>query len=678
MVSVRVPSCRPTQRRIRHRAAQACLLTSLLSLGVPLARSQPDLTEASLEQLMNVQVTSVSKKEQKLARTAAAVFVITQQDIQRSGATNIPDLLRMVPGVQVARIDANAWAISIRGFNTRYSNKVLVLIDGRSVYSPSFSGVFWEQQGLPLEDIERIEVIRGPGATVWGANAVNGVINIITKSAKATQGGLLTAGAGNQDNASATLRYGSAVGKAGSYRVFGQYSRIADSPLPGGAKAADGWRRLNGGFRSDWDLTPQDSLTVEGSVFSNSEGQSRIPGFVNLPPSPQPVNDTITVRGADLLGRWNHILSGGSDMSLQMYVDEYRRVDLGAPETHRAFDLDFQHHVALGARHDIVWGLGYRATNSGLKSPDLSFVPSSRTDGLYSAFIQDEIRIADTLWLTVGTKVEHNPYSGFEYEPGVSLAWTPTKKRTIWLSAAKAIRQTSLLNADIDTTLSTIPLPNGPVQKLRLYGNPEFKSEQVRDYEMGYRAQLNKRISLDAALFVSFYRHLQTFDPASFPPFFNAPMQLVIPATYRNNAHATNYGAEMSTTWQVNSRWRLSPGYSYIQMRVERYPGSQDLFPAEPGGDAPKHMLQVRSEFNLAKNVDFDNSLYYSARLRSTGAPSRARFDSRIAWRAGESLEFSVVGQNLLRPRTLEFGDAFAVLGTEAERSFFGKISWRF
>ncbi len=678
MISVRVPTCRPPQRRVRQRAAQACLLASLVSLGVPLARSQPDLTEASLEQLMNVQVTSVSKKEQKLARTAAAVFVISQEDIRRSGATNIPDLLRMVPGVQVARIDANAWAIGIRGFSTRYSNKVLVLIDGRSVYSPSFSGVFWDQQGLPLEDIERIEVIRGPGATVWGANAVNGVINIITKSAKATHGGLLTAGTGNEDNANGTLRYGGAAGGTGSYRVFGQYSRIADSPLPGGAKAADGWRRLNGGFRSDWDLTPQDSLTVEGSAFSNSEGQSRLPGFVNLSPSPQIFDDTITVRGGDLLGRWNHTLSGGSDISLQMYADEYRRVDFGAPETHRAFDLDFQHHVALGSRHDIVWGFGYRATNSGLKSPDLSFVPSSRTDGLYSTFIQDEIRIANTLWLTVGSKFEHNPYSGFEYEPGLSLAWTPSKKHTIWLSAAKAIRQTSLLNADIDATLSTIPLPNGLIQKLTLYGNPQFKSEQVRDYEAGYRAQLSKRVSLDAALFGSFYRHLETFDPAPIPPFFNPSMQLVVPVTYGNKAHATNYGAEMSTTWQVNSRWRLSPGYSFIQVRVERNPGSPDLFPAEPGGDAPKHMLQARSEFNLTKNIDFDNSLYYSARLPSTGAPSRARFDSRIAWRAGERLEFSVVGQNLLRPRTLEFGDAFAVVGTDAERSVFGKITWRF
>ncbi|HYL78833.1 MAG TPA: TonB-dependent receptor, partial [Bryobacteraceae bacterium] len=395
-------------------------------------------------------------------------------------------------------------------------------------------------------------------------------------------------------------------------------------------------------------------------------------------PSPQISGDTISVRGGDLLARWNHTLSGGSDMSLQMYVDQYRRVDFGAPETHRAFDLDFQHHVALGSRHDIVWGFGYRSTNSGLKSADLSFVPSSRTDGLYSTFIQDEIRITNTLWLTVGSKFEHNPYSGFEYEPGASLAWTPSKKHTIWLSAAKAIRQTSLLNASIDATLSTIPLPNGLIQKLTLFGNPQFKSEQVRDYEAGYRAQLTKRVSLDVALFGSFYRHLETFDPGPVPPFFNPSMQLVVPATYGNKAHATNFGGEMSTTWQVNSRWRLSPGYSFIQMRVERNPGSQDLFPAEPGGDAPKHMLQVRSEFNLAKNIDFDNALYYSARLPSTGAPSRARFDSRIAWRAGESLEFSVVGQNLLRPRTLEFGDAFAVVGTETERSVFGKITWRF
>jgi len=331
------------------------LLTSVIVFGFggSPALAQPDLSNASLEQLMNVTVTSVNKKEQKLARTAAAVFVISQEDIRRSGATNIPDLLRMVPGVQVSRIDANAWAISIRGFNTRYSNKVLVLIDGRSVYSSSFSGVFWDQQGVPLEDIERIEVIRGPGATVWGANAVNGIINIITKPAKATQGGLLAAGTGNEDNAQGLLRYGGPAGKDGAYRVFSSYSRISNSALPDGTDAADGWRRIQGGGRADWNLASTDSVTVEGSVYSNSEGQTRWPGFTNLLPLGDPFAEAITARGGDLLGRWDHIFQGGSDASLQVYLDTYRRIDLGAVETHKTLDFDFQDHLSLG-RNDIV------------------------------------------------------------------------------------------------------------------------------------------------------------------------------------------------------------------------------------------------------------------------------------------------------------------------------------
>src|SRR5579864_3787676 len=455
----------------------------------------PDLTKASLEDLMNIQVTSVSKKEQRLSSAGAAIFVISQEDIRRSGATNIPDLLRMVPGVQVARIDANAWAISIRGFNTRYSNKVLVLIDGRSVYSPSFSGVFWDQQAVPLEDIERIEVIRGPGAAVWGANAVNGVINIITKSAKETEGGLSRAGTGTVDNADGLVRYGGTAGSTGSYRVFGQYSRVADGALANETQGDDGWRRLSGGFRSDWDLGAQDSLTVEGNVFSNSEGQTRWPGFSSLLPLEDAFRDTITARGGDLLGRWNHILRGGSETSLQIYADAYRRVDLGVPETHQALDLDFQHHVALGSRNDIVWGLGYRTTHSGLSSPEVSFVPGRRTDNLYSTFVQDEIRITDALRFTAGSKFEHNAYTGFEYEPMLGLTWALSSRQSIWSSASRAIRQPALLDASLDAAIGNIPLPGGLVERLVLRGDPSVKAEQLRDYEAGYRAQLTKRLS---------------------------------------------------------------------------------------------------------------------------------------------------------------------------------------
>ena len=627
---------------------------------------------------MNIQVTSVSKKEQRLSNAGAAVFVIAEEDIRRSGATNIPDLLRMVPGVQVARIDANAWAISIRGFNTRYSNKVLVLIDGRSVYSPSFSGVFWDHQAVPLEDIERIEVIRGPGAAVWGANAVNGVINIITKSSQATEGGLLRAGTGTVDNASGLLRYGGTAGRSGSYRVFGQYSRIADGALANERQGADGWRRLNGGFRSDSDLGARDSLTVEGNVFSNSEGQTRWPGFSAALPLKDAFSDTITARGGDLLGRWNHILQGGSDMSLQIYADAYRRVDLGVPETHKALDIDFQHHVTWGSRNDIVWGLGYRTTHSGLASQDISSVPGGRTDSLYSAFVQDEIRITDALRFTAGSKFEHNAYTGFEYEPMLGLTWALNSRQAIWSSASRAIRQPALTDASLDAVIGDIPLPGGLVERVVLRGNPSVKAEQLRDYEAGYRAQLNKRVSVDIAFFASFYRRLETVEyPATLPLPDRHTGVLLVPLTFDNKAHAKNLGSELSATWTVTSRWRLSPGYSFLRFQCQPDPGSTDHGGDVFRGDAPQHMFQVRSLFNLSKNLDFDNSLYYVSRLPDGDTPPRARLDSRIAWRAGEFLEFSVTGQNLLRPRTFEFGDA-SVAGTQAERSVFGQITWRF
>ena len=329
---------------------------------------------------MNIKVTSVSKREQSLSRTAAAMFVINQEDIRRSGATNIPDLLRMAPGVDVEQIDANAWAISVRGFNSRYSNKVLVLIDGRTVYTPSFSGVFWEHLDMPLENIERIEVIRGPGATVWGANAVNGVISIFTKSAKDTKGGLVTAGGGSQVRALGLAQYGGTAGKDGSYRAFGKYFDIGNSAMPDGSTAADHWMRGHGGFRTDWDLSPRDSLMVQGDLFANQASQTRRSGFVATP-FDRIFNQSLDATGGDVLARWDHTLAGGSQTSFQTYFDTYRRTDMGLPEILKTFNLDFQHHIEVGDRHDIVWGLGYRVSSSGSLAGILHLVLATVANG---------------------------------------------------------------------------------------------------------------------------------------------------------------------------------------------------------------------------------------------------------------------------------------------------------
>jgi iron complex outermembrane receptor protein len=650
-----------------------------VATGWAQAPSQADLSRLDVEDLMNIKVTSVSKREQSLSRTAAAVFVINQEDIRRSGAINIPDLLRMAPGVDVEQIDGNAWAISIRGFNSRYSNKVLVLIDGRTVYTPSFSGVFWEHLDMPLENIERIEVIRGPGATVWGANAVNGVISIFTKSSKDTKGGLVTAGGGSQTQALGLVQYGGAAGKDGAYRAFGKYFDVGNSAMPDGSPADDHGMRAHGGFRADWDLSRRDSLVVEGDLFANEASQTRRSGDIATP-FDHIFNQHLDAAGGDVLARWDHTLAGGSQTSFQAYYDTYRRTDTGVPEVLKTFDLDFQHHVAAGDRHDIVWGLGYRVSDSAL-APGyaVAFSPPSRTDNLYSGFVQDEIRASDSLWFTVGAKLEHNSYTGVQIEPSARLAWNaPGSRHTVWAAVSKAIRQPSRADTSVQTDLETIPIAPGLVEVLRFFGNPLIKNEELRDYEAGYRTEFTKTLSLDATSFLSFYHHLETVEPQPMVIVPGSPVQLLIPMLYENKAHAVTYGGELSLRWNVNSRWRISPGYSYLHATIRQDPSSQGLSSVTLATGFPQNMFQVRSSLNLWRRTEFDQSLYYTARLPGGSIPGHARLDLRLARRLGESAEISLVGQNLLRPRTTEYGDSFSVIGTQSLRSVYAQFTWRF
>jgi iron complex outermembrane receptor protein len=638
-----------------------------------------DLRQASLEDLMDITITSVSKREQKLSRAAAAVFVITQEDIRRSGAVNIPDLLRMAPGVDVEQIDANAWAISIRGFNSRFANKVLVLIDGRTVYTPTFSGVNWDQVQTPLENVERIEIIRGPGATVWGANAVNGVISIITKSSRNTKGGQATAIAGTNTRSVDQLQYGGAAGQNGIYRVFGAYSRIGNSMAQLGGSANDRWQRSHTGFRSDWDISKVDSLMVQGDLFANQENETRIAGFIPTPydrTSPH----TLDTAGGDLLAHWSHTLAGGSQTSLQAYFDTSRRTDSGIPIKVSTFDLDFQHHVAAGDRHDIVWGLGYRNDNSGAAPGySVAFTPPFQTSNLFSVFLQDEIRISNSLWFTLGAKLEHNRYTGFETEPSARLVWAPPASRyTLWAAASKAIRQPSRVDAEVVSDIQTFPLDASTVEVVRLRGNPHIKAEELRDYELGYRSELTPALSLDVATFLSFYYHIETIEPQT--PLFipGLPLTIVIPTLYDNQAHAMTYGGELSLTWKAASRWRISPGYSYLHATVRQDPASTGQATAALATDFPGNMLQVRSHLNLSRKIEFDQSLYYTARLPGGTVPGHARLDLRLARSFGESTEVSLVGQNLIRPHTLEYGDSAGIVGARSVRGVYGAITWRF
>ena len=675
-------------RKRVHSIALWLSLTLALNGLVPItspgqSSSPPDLTQASLEDLMNIQVTSVSKKEQKLSKAGAAVYVITQEDIRRSGATNIPDLLRMAPGVHVAQINAHSWAISIRGFTQRFRDKVLVLIDGRSVYTPTTSSVNWDQQDVPLEDIERIEIIRGPGGAVWGANAVNGVINIITKSAKATEGGLMSAGAGSQETAQGLAQYGGKIGRKGAYRVFGNYSNTGNSPSPTAGSLVDGWHKSHGGFRFDWDLSPRDTMTVQGDLFRAREGQTTSTLFSNDLFRKAIIDDRIAVGAGDVLGRWNHTLSNGSDTSLQVYYDRYNRVERGSDEVRNTIDLDFQHHLTLGSRHDIVWGLGYRSTSDSI-TPGYAvrYEPDHRTDNLASTFVQDEIRLADSLWFTIGSKFEHNAYTGFEYEPSARLVWALTDRQAIWASASRAIRQPSRSDFHFVVDLATFPLDTGGIGVIELTGSSDRKAERLHDFEVGYRAQMSKQLSLDVATFSSFYHGLQTQEPGD--PFFTrdpALPHLVIPKVFDDNAHAHNYGVEFFANWNVTRRWRISPGYTFLQMHVTGDPASQDPNAGSIANESPKHQFQIRSLLNLTRHLDWDSALSQVGHLTHGGngsTPGYTRLDTRLGWRIGESLEFSIAGQNLLSPGRAEYHDVYGVFHTLVARSAFGKFTWRF
>jgi iron complex outermembrane recepter protein len=662
------------------------MVLEVIAMATQLAAQSPkplDLTQASLEDLMNIQVTTVSKKEQKLSKVGAAVFVITQEEIRRSGATNIPDVLRMVPGVDVAQIDAANWAVSVRGFNDRYGNKVLVVIDGRSVYSPSTSGVFWDQQDVPLEDIERIEVIRGPGGTVWGANAMNGVINIITKSSKATQGGLVRSRAGSQNSTGDLVQYGAKIGDSGSYRVFGNYFNAGSSTFRDGSPAGDSWHMLHGGFRSDWDLSAGDSLTVQGDAYGTGGSSTITTLLSNALPQEVTIGTRSEVSGGNILGRWNHTLAGGSDISLQAFYNRDDRNQFGIKDNLSTADFDFKHHLSVGARNDIVWGGGYRFTSdSSTPGYAITLLPLYPTDNLFNTFIQDEIKLSGSVSLTVGSKLEHNSYSGFEYEPSAQLVWAATPRHTIWASAARAIRQPARIDATAQVDYATQPLPGGGFALLQIQPSANLKAERLRDFETGYRAQLKSRLSLDVSTFLGFYSDLRTQE-IGVPVFTFTPMppHLVIPLLVRDLGHGQSYGGEVFLNWNATPRWRLSPGYSYLRVNLTREPGSQDTTLQSTASASPRNEFQMRSLLNLTRHVDWDASVAYTGTLRDGGngaTPSYTRVDTRLEWRVGEHAALSLAGQNLLTPRHFEFQDVYPIRAAFIERKVSGTITWRF
>ena len=641
-----------------------------------------DLTTATLEELMNIEVTSVSKKEEKLFQSAAAIYVITHEDIRRSGLTTIPELLRMAPGLSVAQIDGNKWAISARGFSGRFANKLLVLIDGRSVYSPQFSGVYWEIQNFPIEEIERIEVIRGPGGTLWGANAVNGVINIITKHTKDSQGGLVTVGGGSEEQGFASARYGSVIGTNAYYRVYAKYFNRGGLVNADGFNLHDWQSWVSGGWRLDWKKSGRDALTLHGNIYDTSLRETSLNRSLSAPLAP-PALTPAEYMGGNALGRWTHIFSDRSDLALQIYFDRSRYEPFDQGERVDTYDVDLQHRFAFG-RQDLVWGLGYRLiadqNNANIGTP-VQITPKGRTVQIFSGFVQDEIMlIKDRLRLTIGSKLEHNDYTGFEVQPNVRLLWTLSARHTMWAAGSRAIRMPSRADVGLRVNSSAFPDPDGSPTVIALLGNSKAESEELRAYEIGYRVQPNKKLFFDLATFYNFYDRLLTVDPDEpFLEFDPQPAHLVIPLRFNSFMHGETWGVEASANLNLTQRWRIRGGYSYLGQRLSHKLRGQDANVEGAEGGNPKHQYQFHSYYQLARNLESDTALYHVSRLPSQQIPAYTRLDVRFGWRVRESFEFSLNLQNLLDDRHPEFnGPDASVMTSQARRSVYGKATWRF
>jgi len=649
-------------------------------------QSVPDVTSMSLEDLMNMQVTSVSKTTKRVGDAAAAVFVITQEDIRRSGATSIPDALRMVPGLEVAQIDQNKWAIGSRGFNGRFDNKLLVLIDGRSVYTPLFSGVYWNVQDVVLEDVDRIEVIRGPGATLWGANAVDGVINIITKSAKATQGGLVSAGAGSQEATAETVRYGAKVKDSTYYRVYGKYYDWYPSIDTAGATASDGWHAWRGGFRVDSNASTRDSITVQGDVYHDNFGETLTVPSLTSPTFSSTFPNNGFESGGDLLGRWNHSFSSRSSTSLQMYYDRTNISDPSVFADHESvYDIDFQHDIHLGESQELVWGLGYRSiqdTNS--SSFTVSLQPDHSSLNQYSAFVQDEVSLLNNrIHITFGSKFEHNPFTGFEVEPNVRVLGTLTKNQSVWAAVSRAVRTPALTEEGLRLTEAVIPprTPpfNSPLPVIpAVFGNPQFRSEELMAYELGYRVQATNSFSADIAAFYNNYSNLRIAQPGT--PFVEGspvPTDLVVPFVASNNMSGGTYGIEPYAEWRVLPKWRLLGAYSYLQMNIHK--DQVISTPDDTDGRSPKHQFYFRSSLDLPKHVEQDLMLRYVGDLPGLNIPSYYSLDLNIGWKPVSQVQLSFGARDLLNSQHLEFIPEFInTLPTQVRRTFFGSIAWTF
>jgi len=625
------------------------LIVALAASAPPARAQQRDSVEAlkrlTLDQLMNVEVMSVSRRPERLFETPSAIQVITQDDIRRSGATSLPEALRLASNLQVAQVDSRQWAISARGLNSTTANKLLVLIDGRTVYTPLFSGVFWDVQDVLLTDIDRIEVISGPGATLWGSNAVNGVINVITKDTKDTRGLLVTGGGGTELAGFGSARYGGELGAHANYRIYGKGFSRDPTLLPNGQGAADAWHMGQGGLRLDWDASAGNRLSLLSDWYDGRIAQAR-PGHIG-------------VSGGNVVAKWAHPISATSEVTAQAYYDRtHRNIPGTFGEDLDSYDIEVQHRAAVGARHHVVWGVGYRLINDRVtNTAGLAFLPAHVARQWFTAFAQDEIALApERLHVTLGAKIEHNDYTGFEVQPSGRLNWTLSPSRTLWAAISRAVRTPSRIDRELFVP-ATAPF--------FLAGGPNFHSENVLAYELGYRHQQGALV-LSFATFYTRYHGLRSLELVP------GPDSLEI----GNGQDGESYGGEATASYRITDNWQLRAGYTELRIHIWPNPGSADATRGATESHTPDRQLSLRSLLSLGAQWTLDGGFRYVSEIVNQQVPAYAELDARLGWHPVAALELSLAGRNLLHDRHTEFGTPTAL--RRIERGVYGMVQWHF
>lgn len=654
-------------------------LAALLCAAPALGDDQDPLSylkKLSIEDLLQTTITSVSKRPESLFDAAAAVTVITEEDIRRTGARSIPDVLRLVPGLAVAQIDSSRWEVGSRGFSDYFENKLLVLIDGRSMYTPLYAGVYWNSLDTILEDIERIEVIRGPGATVWGANAVNGVINIITKSSKDTTGAMVSVTYGTHDQPLVSARFGDTINSGTSYRVYAKGFKRAEFDDPSGGEAHDSWQSYRAGMRVDSQISTHQSISVQGEFFKgDADLTSTLSGYLT-PPFLRVSEETEDFKGGHFQVNFQHSFSETSVLDMTFYYDGYSRELVVAEENRDTLDLEMQHRFSPVEGHEVVWGGEVRWSQDDFDGTFFtSFSPDSKDFTLWSAFIQDDIELIDDLfWVTLGSKFEHNDFSGFEIQPSVRVRFKPSENHMFWGAISRAVRTPSRSEQDININLATFsPMP-GEISLIRLMGNRDFDSEELIAYELGYRWQMEDIFSFDLTTFYNDYDDLRAIDLGlPYLELIPLPPHLIIPEYFDNDIEGESYGVELSTTWQVFSRMKVKGAYSWIDLDLDVTEASK--FGTIGDGDDnnfPRHQFILTSYYDVMESLSLDGELYYVDEYENDGIDNYLRFDLQVTWKPTETLELSLGGENIFNSSHQEA----EVVGSNITSSDVPSIYW--